>query len=195
MSYFKFIRKVHNYASITIFVFILFYVLSGFILIRHDFFPHGEAREEVLSYKFTREVDTTNYVDFLNRIKSTYKLKGRTEEIVVLDSMTYRTWIVTPGVWNELTFFTEKDTLTIKKRINKSFGRVISRVHLLRDFHGGIKYIIWSVLYDIAAVSFLIFSFTGVLIWFKLRKSMKPGWIFLAGGFLFTMVIIVMLMK
>ncbi|MDH3445297.1 MAG: hypothetical protein OEN50_15335, partial [Deltaproteobacteria bacterium] len=51
--------------------------------------------------------------------------------------------------------------------------------HRLRGYGGGVLYSLWSLLYDLASFSLIIFAFTGKYLWYRLTKKKTLGWIFL----------------
>ncbi len=57
--------------------------------------------------------------------------------------------------------------------------------HRLRGFSGGWGYKLWSLMYDASALSLILFSLTGIYLWWKLSKIRWPGALVLAFGILF----------
>ncbi|NJK86022.1 MAG: hypothetical protein HC906_08745 [Bacteroidales bacterium] len=70
------------------------------------------------------------------------------------------------------------------------FYEVNKRLHRIHGFSGGLIYVVWAILLDLAALASIIFSITGILIWFNSRRHFRLGWFF----FILPLVLVIIMM-
>ncbi len=168
-------RRLHFFASIFIVVFALFYAITGLIISKYNWFPEGDISITVDRHALNYKPDTTNLSSFGNEIKQQFALSGRMGYQHNKDSsISYL--IYRPGIRNEILVHQDLDSIVIKRIENTSIHEIAKRLHRTYGFKGGWKYILWAILYDITAFSFILFAVTGIIIWFKHRKVFRWGW-------------------
>lgn len=171
-------RQVHFFASLLIFAFALLYIVTGYILSKHEWFPQGVESKvtQVLSLNYVP--DTTRLEDFGNEIKAQFNVSGRMDyrrnsKNEILFSF-YR-----PGVNHFVTVPSGLDSIVIQRVEMSTVREVSKRMHRLHGFKGGAIYVIWAILLDLAALSMIVFSITGIIIWYRSRHIFKYGWFFI----------------
>lgn len=171
----KILRKLHFYASLPIFAFAILYIVTGYIVSRHDWFPQGVESKVTQVQPLNYLPDTTRLENFGLEIKEQFNISGRMDyrrnsKNEILFSF-YR-----PGVNNFVVVHTALDSVTISRTEMKTVREVSKRMHRLHGFKGGTIYVIWAILLDLVALSMIVFSITGFLIWYRSRHMIKYGW-------------------
>ncbi len=182
-------RKIHLFSSMMILVFTAFFMLSGLMMIRHDLFPEGKPVIHVnrlpLSVPFRGKPEV-----FGKELRRVYDLHGRMDKPSRIRDGRWRFFFARPGITQEVLVSTNLDSVQIRQTEQQTAVRVINRIHHLRGYKGGWKYAIWGVLYDLSALSLIVFALTGVFMWFRMRKNYRAGWFFLGTGFGVTLLVI-----
>ena len=172
---YKILGRTHFFAGILIFVFAFFYIITGLIISKHKWFPTGKETIQKHSYGLNFNPDTTQMEKFGDEIKQQFSISGRTDYTrnnkneIVLN-------IFRPGNAYNIVVRKNLDSLTITHREKISFGEISTRLHRIHGFKGGPLYLIWGTLLDLSALAMIIFSVTGIIIWFRSRKRYKYGW-------------------
>ena len=183
IKYRKLLRQIHRIASMVIFAFLLMYFVTGFIMIRHDWFPQPEATITTKTIPFHVNKDVTDFISLKNTIKEKLEITGREDVPIQRKDSCWGYNFHRPGVVYNIVLNPNSNSLTIKKTEQKSLSRISSRLHLMHKYEGGAKYIIWAFIYDLAAVSMIVFAITGILIWLKMSNAYKNGKYYLLAGF------------
>ncbi|HYW97255.1 MAG TPA: PepSY-associated TM helix domain-containing protein [Bacteroidales bacterium] len=182
-------RKVHLVTSMFVIVFTAFFLLSGFMMIRYDLFPAGEPVRYVKTLPMT--VPVSDHPEHLGKqIKHAYDLRGRMDKPIQLKDGRWHFFFARPGVTQMAIISLDHDSIQITRTEQLTVPRVVNRIHHLRGYTGGWKYLIWGVLYDMSALSLLVFALTGILMWFPMRKGYPYGWWFVGTGFGITILVI-----
>lgn len=183
MNIHRVIRKTHYLVSTFILTFVLLYFVSGFIMMRYKTFLPGEPVVSIktipLSLKFNNDT-----LKFGKKLQSEYDLRGRMAPPITLYDGRLHYFFGRPGETHIVILTPAKDSIEIKTTRQMTLSRVMNRIHHVRGYKGGTEYFIWSVFVDLAAFSMILFAVTGILIWWKVHRSNRAGWIFLLIGFL-----------
>ena len=70
---------------------------------------------------------------------------------------------------------------TTKSNANAFFG-----IHRTRGYGGPIQYNLYAFLLDILGVSLIIFTITGIIMWFKVLKNNRWAWIIFIAGLVYV---------
>ena len=63
---------------------------------------------------------------------------------------------------------------------------MLNRMHHLHGFDGGGIYQIWGAMFDLVCAAMILFSISGVYLWYKHTKRRALGWSVLALGISYT---------
>lgn len=192
INYRKVLRQIHLVFSMIILAYLLMYFVTAFIGIRPQWFPHEEPKvtREIVTFKTEPGAD---YSKLYRQIKKQLNITGRTDKPLQQKNGTWVYAVYKPGLGYRIVYNPDKHTLDVTKTEQKTVGRIASRLHMMRHYSGGVKYIIWSVFYDLAAFSMLAFGVTGILIWLKMGKAYRTGIYYLLAGFAITIAVILWL--
>lgn len=189
MNSYKVMRKIHFVTSILIFALSLMYIITGFITSKHEWFDVGKDVKSSQNQPLHFTPDTTDLKRLGNEIKREFNLTGRMNYSKNKNGeISFN--IFRPGIVQHVKINKDLDSLTITKTERKTFYEINKRIHRIHGFEGGTLYFIWGVLLDLTAVSMILFSVTGIFLWYRARKFFKFGWfilvpVFILGIFVF----------
>lgn len=72
----------------------------------------------------------------------------------------------------------------------ESLRRTLVGFHRLHGYGGGLLYDVWTLLYDLASLSLIVFAFSGIYMWYKLTTRRSIGWIVLGASFTYAAAIV-----
>jgi len=136
--------------------------------------------------------DTTDLRKLGNEIKREFNITGRLNYNRNKNGgISFN--IFRPGIVQHVKIKNDLDSLTIIKTERKTFYEINKRIHRIHGFEGGPLYFVWGVLLDLTAVSMIIFSVTGILLWYRIRKFFKFGWFILVPVFILGIIVFIFL--
>ena len=136
--------------------------------------------------------DTTDLRKLGNEIKREFNITGRLNYNRNKNGgISFN--IFRPGIVQHVKIKNDLDSLTIIKTERKTFYEINKRIHRIHGFEGGPLYFVWGVLLDLTAVSMIIFSVTGILLWYRTRKFFKIGWFILVPVFTLGIIVFIFL--
>ena len=176
MTGYNIIRRIHFLASIIIMVFCLFYLFTGFILSKYDWFCTSMGTTTEKTFLLETTVDTSDYATAFLDIREKYSIRGRTDRLQIRNDGKIVQRTGRPGLYWEIRIHPKHDSVTLRRNEQQTFGRIAANFHRLKGYRGDWKYIAWAVCYDLAAVSFILFALTGIIIWARNSNVLKKGW-------------------
>jgi hypothetical protein len=154
------------------------YFATGLIMIFEETFP----RDNIKVDKIKERVDGIRSIEgdsLAEWSRGKYNLRGRhlikeNKESIVLD-------FSRPGTMASVRVLRSYDSVYVEvKRGN--FNTVMHQYHRLHGLAGGWTYFTWAVLYDLSAISMIIFPITGLYLWYKTERNRSAGWLVLAAS-------------
>lgn len=182
MSFYKLIRKIHLIATLLLATFILMYFVTGFMMIFEETFP----RDNVEVYKIKERVDgikainadsLVNWSAFKYRLRGRHSINENNERIVVDFSH--------PGTIAKVRVLRSMDSVHVEVK-KGNFNTVLQQYHRLHGYAGGWTYKMWAFVYDLSAISMIVFSITGLYLWYKTERKRLAGWLVLIASTLLT---------
>ncbi len=186
MSY-ELIKKIHLYACLSTAAVLLMFILTSYLMIHHTWF-NQEGSTESRSVEISLETD-----EDWSDLKKEHGIKGR---------------LVNKGKNQAGMFFREyasaSQSCTVEydaqhakaeiRRVHKSTANALVGIHRQRGYQGPFKYLVHAFLLDLIGISLIVFSVTGLIMWFKLLKHNNIAWFVFIGGLVYTGVTIALLM-
>lgn len=192
MNTYTLLRKIHLYAGLAILTFVIMYFVTGYFMIHHEWFPKPApaktTRTERLSYASTQEA-----AGFSDYLQETFGLRGKPAQQRRLKDGSWVFRYSRPGTFHEAVVVPAGDTVRITTRNENAIDTMVS-FHRLHGYGGGTLYSMWTFLHDLAAFSLILFSVTGVYLWYKLTKRRLLGWILLGISYGYAAVTVLYLM-
>lgn len=86
-------------------------------------------------------------------------------------------------------------TDSVKMTLRKGNGiSTLQGFHRLHGYKGGWNYFLWAFMYDLSALSMIVFSLTGFYLWYKTESNHLTGWLIFGTFSAFTAFIVFYLM-
>ena len=183
------IRTIHLYACFFLAAFVMMYFVTGLIMIYESDFKRANQEfkmREAMTYD--RLLNTGTLVEALQRrfdIRGQYTLRVEDQRTLI----NFRH----PGATAEVIIPHDVDSVFVTKRIGNVFS-TMHQFHRLHGFYGGLNYIAWSVMYDLSAVSMIIFALSGFYLWYKSERVRVIGWLVFGASTILTALTIIYFM-
>jgi hypothetical protein len=178
MSIYTLLRKIHLYTGLAILAFVIMYFITGYVIIHQNWFPNPEPlktmRIEPLVYTGPKEP-----VAYAIYLQETFKLWGKVTRQRRLTDGSWEFRYSRPGTAYEVVVAKAGDSVRITTVEENAIETMVG-FHRLRGYGSQRLYNMWSLLYDLASFSMIVFAFTGIYLWYKLTKKKLLGWICLA---------------
>lgn len=182
MKLYRVIRKIHLVATLVLATFIFMYFVTGLIMIFEETFQRRNLSVEKVKEKIDgiRSIEPDSLADWSRR---KYQLRGRpftedNNETIVVD-------FSHPGAMASVRVLRSYDSVFVEVK-KGNFNTVMHQYHRLHGFAGGWTYFTWAVVYDLSAISMVIFSITGIYLWYKTERSRLAGWLVFAASTILT---------
>ena len=193
MNTYSLLRKTHLYVGLAVLTFVVMYFVSGYLMIHPDWFPNHKpmknTRTESFVYNGPREPAAYSHY-----VKETLGLRGKSTRQRQLKDGSWEFRYTRPGSVYEALVPPAEDSVRITTQVESPVETMVG-FHRLHGYGGGMLYSLWSLLYDLASLSLILFAFTGIYLWYKLTKKRLLGWIFLAVSYGYAAVTLLYLMS
>ena len=190
MTSYHITKKIHLYASLSIVVLLVMYVLSSYFMIHYDFFKTYDWEESEIEMTIEPPQIST---EALPNILSKNGISGKLIDEKLQSSGDWTRKYSRAGQEHVLAYQADQSTLTITTRQAKLPGFIVG-LHRIRGFAGPWQYMVYAVLLDIVGISLIIFAITGAILWMKLLKNDTIAWVVFGAGLLYVTAIISYLM-
>jgi hypothetical protein len=176
------IRQIHLFAAFVLTAFVLMYFITGIVMIFEETFKRKDdaviGKVEVIPGVRQLSGDT-----LLSVLRKNFDLSGqyqvrRNAQGIVLD---FRH----PGTEINVLISNDSDSVKFTGR-DKNIVSVMHQFHRLHGYHGGWNYQLWAFVYDLSALSMIVFAVTGFYLWYKTERERWMGWIIFIGFTIFT---------
>jgi uncharacterized iron-regulated membrane protein len=167
------LRNIHLYSAFIIASFLLMYFVTGGVMILESAFPR-KSKETTLQTVPVEKNDSEEQI--IRDLRTRFSIHG---DLRITTSRggnkVYR--FLRPGYGAELRrVHVDSVQVSIKEG---TIGSVMNDFHRLRGYEGNWIHVLWAFLYDLSCISLLVFSFSGVYLWWKMEKIKKTGVAFL----------------
>ena len=138
-------------------------------------FPHGKEKSTTYKKALNYIPDTTQLETLGYEIKQQFDISGRLDYGRNWKNEIWLSYF-RPGVRHQVSFTKELDSINIKRIERITLGEVGTRIHRTHGYEDSWIYIFWAGMVDLTGISFIMFSITGIMIWYHSRKNLKWGW-------------------
>jgi len=184
LTMYDIIRKVHLYASMAILAFLVMYFVTGYPIIHHGLLSNPDPRKTTRTepLRYPGELEPEEYSIYLQEI---FDLRGKRQPPSQLKDGSWRFRYFRPGTAYEALVSASGDSVAITET-NTSLRQTLVGFHRMHGYGGGWLYDLWSLCYDLASLSSIVFAATGVYMWYKLTRRRLLGWLLLGGSFAYA---------
>ncbi|MDX2188493.1 MAG: PepSY-associated TM helix domain-containing protein [Bacteroidota bacterium] len=191
----KLIRKIHFYLSLFLYVQVLLYLLTGLMFGVHSFMPNSEKEwnAKMEFYKISNKIDTSNKEKSGLELQRKYAIKGRMMNAKLEKENLFKYDFNNPLENVEVSYIIDKDSVILARSTPATFFKQTERIHVLHNYKGKWFHLVWATMLDVTAVSMILFSITGMILWYDMRKKFGLGWYFLIVSWAITIYTIISL--
>jgi len=183
-------RKTHLYASLSIVVLLLMYVVSSYLMIHYEWFQTYDQQEEILEIEVEPgEISVDNWDQFLAKNHVSGRL---TKENINSSGDVVREYSNASAHY-KVTVIEDQDLVEIKARKMNTAGTIVG-FHRIRGFGGPLQYNLYAIMLDLVGISLILFAITGMILWLKLLKNNIFAWVVLISGFIYVGAIVTYLL-
>jgi hypothetical protein len=175
------IRKIHLYTGLTLLTFVVMYFITGYVLVHGDWFPGRDPQKSVRSEPLGRAEEKPPEA-YSASLQEQFDLRGRRVPPQRLKDGRWRFRYVRPGTSYEALVSSAGDSVQITRSEERFRGTMVG-FHRLHGYGGGWLYDLWAFAYDLASAAMVLFSLSGIYMWYRLTRRRWPGWIVLGLGF------------
>ena len=184
------IKRIHLYACLSTAALLLMFIFTSYLMIHHDWFDH--ERQTHTSVVSTDQLPASE-ADW-KTILTQQGIKGRfVEERTNKEGNLFREYGGADG-WTIITLMRNPNQLAIERN-EKSTADALFGIHRQRGYGSGpIQYNLYALLLDLLGLSLILFTITGIVMWFKLLKNSLTAWIIFILGFVYFAATLLFLM-
>ena len=184
------IKRIHLYACLSTVSLLLMFIFTSFLMMLHNWFDHEPHTETSVVARSTAPTSEKDWGD----IVKDHQIKGRfIEEKKNKNGNLFREYGTAAG-WTIVTVLQEDNQLQIERN-SKSTADAFIGIHRQRGYGSGpVRYNLYAVLLDLLGLSLIVFTITGIIMWFKLLKNSVTAWVIFALGFIYFAVTMALLM-
>lgn len=166
-------RKVHLYAGLALFTFVLMYFVTGYPIIHHDLMdnPDPVKSERPVTLAQPPGEPLPAYAEWL---QDELELPGKRAGARKLKDGRHRFEYWRPGTLHQV--FVEADGVSATRVTRRDNLRAtLVAFHRMHGYGGGWLYDVWVLCYDLASLSLILFAISGIWLWWRLTKRRLFG--------------------
>ncbi|MCC7263031.1 MAG: PepSY-associated TM helix domain-containing protein [Candidatus Latescibacteria bacterium] len=178
---YQIIRRIHLYTAFFLLSFVLMYFVTGYVMIHEGLLENREPQKKTrnLALKYKGEKTPEAYAAHLEQ---TYGFTGKRQPPQHREDGSWHFAYTRPGAAYEALISAAGDSVRITET-QEHLRRTLVGFHRLHGYGGGLLYDIWAVCYDLASLSLILFTLSGIYLWYKLTRYHLLGWLLLVLSF------------
>ena len=174
---YQIIRRIHLYTAFFLLSLVLMYFVTGYLMIHEGLLanrdPEKKTRAAHLKYKGEKTPEA--YAGYL---EENFGLEGKRQPPQKQEDGSWRFEYFRPGTSYVAVISAAGDSVRITET-TEHLRRTLIGFHRLHGYGGGFLYDIWAVLYDLASIALILFTLSGIYLWYKLTQHHLLGWLLL----------------
>ena len=190
LNTYRILKQVHLYASFVIMVFLVMYFVTGFLLVRYNWFDHDKANEipvETPDIEVPGDLETEILAMYM---KEHLQIPGKLQRSSEQGDGGIFAQFTHPAAIYRLKVERDPDSISLTRQ-NLNAHQVIAVFHRLHGYGGGWIYNLYMFMMDLSSISLILFALTGIYLWLRALKKRFWGMIFLALGIIYTTIVII----
>jgi len=177
------LRQIHLVTGFALAVFVTMYFVTGYVLTRSAWFPDSEPQVSTVSATLDPSVlpAEPGEAGYAASLQRQFDIRGQRRPGRRNSDGGWRFEFFRPGHLTRVHLSPDFRSVEIRQ---ERFGwrQTLVGFHRLHGYGGGRLYDAWAILYDLSSGAMIVFAVTGVLMWHRMVKDRRPGWILLAAS-------------
>lgn len=171
------IRRIHLYTAFFLLSLVFMYFATGYLMIHEGLLENRnpEKKTRALRLKYKGEKTPEAYAAYLEQ---NFGLEGKRQPPKHQDDGSWKFAYFRPGTSYEAVIFAAGDSVRITES-REHLRRTLTGFHRLRGYGGGLLYDAWAVCYDLASLALILFTLSGIYLWYALTQRHLLGWLLL----------------
>lgn len=182
------LRSIHFYSAAICGMFLLLYFITGYLLVKPQWFDHTSPKEEAVSQKLAIPSFQSNW-ELAQWSKELWGISGKIEWIQEKAEGVKEIEIISPKEFHLITVYDKQDSLVHSFR-KHNVHETVKVMHRMHGYGGGFLYDVYLICMDLCSLSLLVFVFSGIFLWIKLFKQKWVSMGVLLVGFAYTLLIL-----
>lgn len=180
------IRTIHLFTGLILAMGLFMYAFTGLVMTNQDWFPDSkettthELRSEVAA-RMAPGLSKQQAEPWQQQLAAELDLWGRPGKRWHNDDGEWTFEYGRPGTNEKLKVRPGDANVTVTLE-TAGFTGTMNRLHHLHGYAGGGRFFLWGLLVDLASLALILFPVTGILLWYKLKKDRRLGWVILGGS-------------
>ena len=176
------IRQIHLFTAFILTAFILMYFITGFVMIFEETFLRKDRSVSTRTVEIPGIHERSGYT-LISALKEHFSVRGqyqiRKNQTGTIVNFRH------PG--SETIFVMEDQSDSVTATISeKNLISTLHQFHRLHGYNGGWNYQAWAFVYDLSALSMIVFALSGFYLWYRTERTRWPGWLIIIALTLFT---------
>lgn len=169
-----FIRKIHSYSGLLLVLFVLMYFLTGVLVTEQARFGNGVSVSSEARAPLTYEGPADDTDAMMRHFQDEFDLYGQRMPVDTDAEGVRRFRWNRPGAMITVAAPIGADSVTVVTE-DRGVLRTAHVLHRTRGYGGGFAFDVWAVLYDLVSLAMIVFSLTGIYMWFRRTKDRRLG--------------------
>lgn len=186
------IRRIHLVAGLVLLIWIVMYFATGLPLIHEKWLPQTNPKTTTANATMDGNSKPEN-PDFWRTVEDRFEIRGRRGMPQERKPGEWRMQWYRPGTQVEANYVVSSNSLTIKKSEHGA-RHIVVGLHRLHGYGGGFLYDIYALMLDLSSIAVMLFSLSGIYLWWGSTRQKLPGVVALGLSVAFTLGMIVHLM-
>jgi hypothetical protein len=178
------IRKIHLYTAFTLLGFVAMYFITGFVLSHEQWFADTPpvVTTQPCSIKLPEAMSLEDLSVYL---QDTLAIRAKRMKPKLKKDGSLAFEYVKPGRIYRLNVSPDRTSAVLQ--LEKLNGyRTFTAFHRLHGYGGGWLYDLYVLMMDLASIALILFSLTGIYLWYQLMKRKTWGFLLLALSLAYT---------
>ena len=178
---YKLFKSIHLYACLSTAAVLTMFVFTSYLMIHRDMFDHT-VRSDTTRVRLALPLETET--DW-QRILDEEGIRGRLGRSFEEEDGTQVRQYNRAAGWTVLRAEPRAGDLQVIRHTESTVD-ALEGIHRQRGYNGPWQYRLYAFLLDLVGVSLILFTFTGVVMWFRLLKYNRLAWIIFLAGFVYV---------
>lgn len=181
------IRKIHFYSALLITGTLLMYIITGFMMTRHNLW-HPEKEESVTNEYPLTLPPGIKAEDVPSFIQEKFNIKGRRGKPSTDKNGVTTIAYLKPGLRQQVIITPEGKLKIIRTETNTR--ATITAFHRVKGYGSGFLYNFYILMTDLTGAGIIIFSVTGIIVALSNRKNFIIKLIIFTTGIIYTTLVV-----